>query len=311
MSSSTNQNPLSEWVRQWARALLPLSMRTSIKLRLARRRARADAAAMARSGRRKTRHLRVLRAFYGDAPVPLSYWRRAHRVIGLFAPAVRDPFSLPTDLKESTGAAIQTAELRPLLEDNVLGVWAMCAPTIDRIWRELMSRRPEVIVEFGAGVSTIVLARYAQLRRQQETTGPWIVSIEQSADVKREMEEKLGRLGLDSGIRIVHAPLDERDDYRIAPGALTDALQGRRVDFILIDGPAGPEGCRAQTMPLIQPHCRPGAVWFLDDAYRDGEMSAMRQWQDRGVRVKGVLLLGSGLGVGAVDDPAGHEVEKE
>jgi hypothetical protein len=35
------------------------------------------------------------------------------------------------------------------------------------------------------------------------------------------------------------------------------------------------------------------------------------EWLRQRVRVKGVLLPGSGLGVGTVDHPEGNEVEKE
>lgn len=47
-----------------------------------------------------------------------------------------------------------------------------------------------------------------------------------------------------------------------------------------------------------------GARWFLDDAYRDGELEVLNKWTGlTGIIVDGIYPIGKGLGTGFVTDP--------
>jgi len=42
-----------------------------------------------------------------------------------------------------------------------------------------------------------------------------------------------------------------------------------------------------------------GARWFLDDAFRDGELGILRKWQRLpGIEVNGIYPIGKGLATG-------------
>jgi hypothetical protein len=44
--------------------------------------------------------------------------------------------------------------------------------------------------------------------------------------------------------------------------------------------------------------------WFLDDAFRDGELGVLNQWTGlSGIFVDGIYPIGKGLGAGVVNDP--------
>jgi hypothetical protein len=90
----------------------------------------------------------------------------------------------------------------------------------------------------------------------------------------------LNSLSLAAHVKILHAPLSEEGVYLISEQELAEALNGTLVDWIFIDGPAGPDGCRRWTLPLLERYARPGGRWFLDDAFRDGELQCLREWQE-------------------------------
>ena len=84
------------------------------------------------------------------------------------------------------------------------------------------------------------------------------------------------------------------------------ALAHRKLDWVLIDGPVGRPGCRAYTLPDLAPYCRPGARWFLDDAFRDPELKILSNWSENpDFAVDGILPTEKGLATGTVRSLAG------
>ena len=143
--------------------------------------------------------------------------------------------------------------------------------------------RPEAILEFGSGGGTVALA-WAVREAWGASTPPRVLSLEQDAEHVQRTRALLERAGLGGEVLVFHAPLAEQQlegapmtCYAI-PTALQQSLGPRRVDFVVIDGPAGPAGIRFGTMPLARPLVRAGATFLLDDALRDGELEIARRW---------------------------------
>ena len=108
-------------------------------------------------------------------------------------------------------------------------------------------------------------------------------------------------LNLAAHARILHAPVSEQGAYLISDDELRRALNGYLADWIFIDGPSGPEGCRRWTLPMLERFARPGARWFLDDAFRDGELDCLREChQLPRFAVVGIWPVGKGLAAGVV-----------
>ena len=164
--------------------------------------------------------------------------------------------------------------------------------------------RPDVILECGAGVSTLVSTAYLASRDERPPRRGKVIALEQGLETKRAVEKRLAKAGFGDLGHVLHAPFDARVSYRYAPDDVRALMGQGEVDWVLVDGPAGPEGCRWATLPGLARFCRPGARWFLDDALRDGELVILRQWSRLpGIVVEGIHPVGKGLATGVINDP--------
>lgn len=130
----------------------------------------------------------------------------------------------------------------------------------------LLGSRPEHVLEFGAGGSTLLLSEWA---------GD-VVSIEHSQEWTNRIEARL-RARSRRNVTVVHAPPDDarrdwmyrgRDGrfYRAYVRAGTAAVRrrfGGLVDLVLVDGRA-----RVACVKALMRYVRPGGVLVLDDASR-------------------------------------------
>lgn len=233
--------------------------------------------------------------------MPLPRWNWWARKV--LSPLHRgpDPLLAGYDAGETSADLIQDAGLRAALSGLVLNGWALDTETLNYLWNNLMLERPKSIVEAGSGVSTIALSYYL---RYQGLSGP-VLSIEQSATVLMCVHERLSARNLSGLCSLVHVPVAAGGgyDFRICEHPLRPAVP---VDWVLIDGPAGPDMCRLGVLPFLTRFCRVGARWFMDDCYRDGEISVLEHWSRLpGVCVEGIIPVGKGLGTGTVTDPNG------
>lgn len=245
-------------------------------------------------------HLRALQFLY-KRPVPLNYWLFFRSALQVIAHSP-NPLFPAADFFGSIGPSLPVQELNELLRNETLGGWALDGDTISFLWEGIQQDRPKVVMECGAGVSTLVLAKSLAHHGFGSTNS--VFSIEQDVQVKEMIESRLESGGLKNHVEILYAPVSEQGRYRLDAKMLREYLGSEKVDWLIIDGPAGPEGCRASTLPSLARFCRPGARWFLDDAFRDGELRILDQW-DRlhGIVVDGIYPIGKGLAVGTVADP--------
>src|SRR5258706_506502 len=102
----------------------------------------------------------------------------------------------PMETFKGAGSSLSDPELARLLADDDLGTWALDVATIEVLWEKLQTERPAALLEFGAGVSTVLLARYATWRAAQSLARPVIVSIEQDGAVRERVERRLASLGM-------------------------------------------------------------------------------------------------------------------
>jgi predicted O-methyltransferase YrrM len=148
---------------------------------------------------------------------------------------------------------------------------------IDALVREL---RPGHVLEFGAGLSTKVLARACV----QMNSACAITSIDHDPQFgvsdTRSIVESAKNLMLASQI----APLVARDyGGKLLPTYLWDPKKlasKSPADLVVIDGPPVDLGGREGVLYQAMEFCRPGTVVLLDDASRASERRAASNWQE-------------------------------
>ncbi len=208
--------------------------------------------------------------------------------------------------RPATSQRLRHEPLRALLDGVELGTWALGPRSIDELVDTVRQLRPAAVLEFGSGCSTVALA-WAMRDVPGAGTEPRIVSLEQDPTQAERTRGLLDRAGLADEVAVLHAPLArqlvegrETECYEI-PAAVERTLGGRRVDLVVIDGPAGPPGIRFATLPLARPFVRMGARFVLDDALRDGELEVARRWAALPwATVDGIRLIEKGLLTGSV-----------
>ena len=246
-------------------------------------------------------YLQALRRLYGKRARSARVSSGCRSILKRFCRSP-DPFFSARTASQTNGASLPVEDLAEFLRDDSLDGWALDGETITFLWDLLRQEQPKVIIECGAGVSTLVFAK--SLDGYSLDSSGSLLSVEQNLWVKKAVETRLQDCGLEQRVSVMHSPVSRGGEYQIDSNQLRAHLGSEKVDWIVIDGPAGPDGCRASTLPSLAQYCRPGARWFLDDAYRDGELEVLNKWTGlTGIIVDGIYPIGKGLGVGIVSDP--------
>jgi len=201
---------------------------------------------------------------------------------------VRSLHGGPRDAKK---ALLERLDLPPDALPN-LGSWKADIGLLTLLVDHILEHKPRRVVEFGAGASTLIIAR-----AMQRAGGGKLTSFDQHADFIQATGEWLAEYGLEADLRAV--PL--RPAPQGWPGLWYDhgTLPGS-IDLLVIDGPPWTihpltRGGAASLFEQIAPD---GTI-ILDDAARPGERLVAwrwrRQWPDFEFRLwkggtKGTLI---------------------
>lgn len=187
----------------------------------------------------------------------------------------------PAALAEERARAAQLAAVRKRLAGLLewpehglpsTGGWAGTPDFLLLLAETVCERRPQVVVEFGSGASTIVIARAMQLNG-----GGRLVSYDHHPGFAETTRRRLSALKLPAEVHAVE----------LVPGAAgysgrfyaTEGLP-ERIDIAVIDGPPAwlEAGTRGGAGPAVFPNVVPGGLVLLDDAKRAGERENARRW---------------------------------
>ena len=155
-----------------------------------------------------------------------------------------------------------------------LGSWKADTGFLHRIVDAVEELRPQVVVELGAGATTLVCAKAMQQHGQGK-----LYSFDQHADFVEATGEWLASEGVQAQIGC--APLTAEVEgwpgrwYDLGP--LPD-----QIDLIVIDGPpwAVHPFVRGGAEILFE-RLAPGGIILLDDAARPGERIVAKRWRQR------------------------------
>jgi predicted O-methyltransferase YrrM len=175
------------------------------------------------------------------------------------------------------GTQAQKMALLDLLElphDSLphLGSWKADTGLLTLLTEHILSKRPKLVVEFGTGASTLIIARALE-----RAGGGTLISFEQHADFVAGTRNWLADYGLEADLRAV--PLCPSPGGW--PGLWYDhGALPNDIDLMLIDGPPWTihPFTRGAAANLFS-HIAPGGTVMLDDAARPGERVVARRWK--------------------------------
>jgi predicted O-methyltransferase YrrM len=153
-----------------------------------------------------------------------------------------------------------------------LGSWKADVGLLTLVADHILAHKPQVVVEFGSGASTLIIARALQM-----AGGGTLISFDQHPEFVAATRRWLADHGLEADMRavpLVPAPGGFRGlwyDHEPLPDA---------IDMMLIDGPPWTihpftRGAAATLFGRITP----GGTIMLDDAARPGERVIARKWR--------------------------------
>ena len=139
-------------------------------------------------------HLRALGLFYKERPVPLKYWQFFYLPLVILSGS-SDPLFPNPDRLRTSGKSLSIRPLKELLGHDLLGEWSLDADTITFLWQAIREDRPKIIIECGAGVSTLLLAKGIADNRFRTKNFASLLSLEQDVRVKEAVEKGLRLVG--------------------------------------------------------------------------------------------------------------------
>jgi protein-L-isoaspartate O-methyltransferase len=174
----------------------------------------------------------------------------------------------PSCISKVVAGMAQTQSSMDLITNSRLftNQWILPKTTAAELDARLWQKQPRTILECGSGVSTLILARYAQ------QTGAKVVSLEHKGEFYQQTLQLLRRQNLRDAVDLRICKLDRSEN----PWYVTDLPDN--IDFVLIDGPPTGEGGRAATFPNIYPHLSENWEAWLDDGDRVEETEMVKAW---------------------------------
>jgi hypothetical protein len=154
------------------------------------------------------------------------------------------------------------------------------------IINDIVINKRKNIIEFGAGISTIVIGRLIRKNKLNVK----LLSIEHNAGWAKLLEELLKSEGLENCIKVVHAPLKECNlamDYNewYDLSVLKTEMIGSPFDMVIVDGPPAwepsKEKSRYPALPFMRDFLSEKSSIYLDDADRAGEQSILQLWGNK------------------------------
>ena len=166
------------------------------------------------------------------------------------------------------------AQMRQMLHDPRLPwtSWTLTPGMAQRLIAALCEQRPRRILEAGSGLSTALLARYAEL------TGAEVVTLEHEARYFRQTAALLDRFGLRRAVDLRLAALGALRSNGWGPKPWYRPLPEGEFDFVFVDGPPRRVGREAALYAVADRLSASGEFW-LHDGHRQHEKDCLAAWQ--------------------------------
>lgn len=177
--------------------------------------------------------------------------------------------------------------------------WAASPDVLLMLHQYVTNARPELVVEFGSGASTLVIADALR----QNGSGK-LISVESSRHYSEKTKSMLKGEGVDIYVDIEVSELGEwgyqhllKDEvpYWYSHNVLADC---GNVDLVFVDGPPASlcKYARFPALEVVYEKLSNGAEVWLDDLIREDEKEICEAWSSRFDMALEIIDLEKGLG---------------
>lgn len=198
---------------------------------------------------------------------------------------LKDGFSQCSHFNENCAMSIiqpllQSGSFLPFTSASIKPFNLVC------ILNEIIINKRNKILEFGSGISTILMGRLIKNSGidckiiSVEHDKSWIDFIKKYIDVEQ----------IDGIVNIIHSPLTsckealEDNQWYDKKILCANGLNEGKFDMIIIDGPPAWEQskqkARYPAFPFVFPKLCSRAIVYLDDVDREGEKLIIKKWEE-------------------------------
>lgn len=152
------------------------------------------------------------------------------------------------------------------------------------ILNEIVINERRNIIEFGSGISTILLAKLAFVNK----INLQIISVDEDEEWIEKMREILIEEGIEKYVKFIFSPINSihhnSEEYLwYDEKILEPECEGIKFDMVIVDGPKAYENgkglIRYHALHFLQNKLNDSNVIFLDDANRQGEKLIIKKWE--------------------------------
>lgn len=141
----------------------------------------------------------------------------------------------------------------------------------------VLQEKPEVVVECGSGLSSVVVSRCLQINGKGR-----LYSLEHMEEFAEQTRGQLERQDLGNWACILDAPLEPRQfNGQTFSWYRSRGLPDLPIDLIIVDGPPARTGTspRYPAGPVLFPRLSSCGAVLIDDAGRPEELAVIAEWR--------------------------------
>ncbi|MBB4804744.1 putative O-methyltransferase YrrM [Chryseobacterium defluvii] len=167
--------------------------------------------------------------------------------------------------------------VKPILPFPNTRNWVSSPDFLAVIVKNVLLKRPKVIVELGSGVSSLY---GGYLLKQHHIEGK-LYSVDHEIDYTKKAINLVKDHQLNDFVEVLHCPLVRQN---INDHSWTwydiDNIKLNEIDFLIIDGPPTNEvyNARYPAIPMFYKYLDSGAIILVDDYDRKGETEMVKKW---------------------------------
>jgi hypothetical protein len=150
--------------------------------------------------------------------------------------------------------------------------------TILHIINDIQINNRKSIIEFGSGISTVILAKFIVDNKLDAK----IISIEDNKSWCDFIASQLEKYNCNQVVNLHHIPLVNNSSEVLwyDKNEVTKVVNNEKFDLIIVDGPSGGLGVKSRksVFPLLLENLDNQFIIFLDDVRRINENQILEEW---------------------------------